>query len=148
MSKQVTKSHVRDAVHMYSVNWGAGLTENYQLMNIWALCLLFKLQPPHHMVCVFSQSYKKDRMCCLCSPNAWTCALRLCSSKSWCLNRFALRICFNTITNVAPLPYSMLGDWMCCPYSSYPQSTQVMCSASLLCKTPSVRLSHSVFLSS
>jgi hypothetical protein len=27
MSKQVTKSHVRDAVHMYPVNWGAGLTK-------------------------------------------------------------------------------------------------------------------------
>ena len=26
MSKQVTKSHVRDAVHMYDVNCGAGLT--------------------------------------------------------------------------------------------------------------------------
>jgi hypothetical protein len=26
MSKQVTKCHVRDAVHMYPVNWGAGLT--------------------------------------------------------------------------------------------------------------------------
>ena len=28
MSKQVTKSHVRDAVHMYLVNWGATLTES------------------------------------------------------------------------------------------------------------------------
>ena len=27
MSKQVTKSHVRDAVHMYLVNWGAMLTD-------------------------------------------------------------------------------------------------------------------------
>jgi hypothetical protein len=26
MSKQVTQSHVRDAVHMYLVNWGAMLT--------------------------------------------------------------------------------------------------------------------------
>jgi hypothetical protein len=26
MSKQVTRSHVRDAVHMYLVNWGAMLT--------------------------------------------------------------------------------------------------------------------------
>jgi hypothetical protein len=26
MSKQVTKGHVRDAVHMYPVNGGAGLT--------------------------------------------------------------------------------------------------------------------------
>jgi hypothetical protein len=26
MSKQVTKSHVRDTVHMYLVNWGAMLT--------------------------------------------------------------------------------------------------------------------------
>ena len=26
MSKQVTKSHVRDAVHMHNVNWGARLT--------------------------------------------------------------------------------------------------------------------------
>ena len=26
MSKQVKKSHVRDAVHMYLVNWGAMLT--------------------------------------------------------------------------------------------------------------------------
>jgi hypothetical protein len=29
MSKQVTKSHVRDAVHMYSVNRGAGLTDSF-----------------------------------------------------------------------------------------------------------------------
>ena len=27
MSKHVKKSHVRDAVHMYLVNWGAMLTE-------------------------------------------------------------------------------------------------------------------------
>jgi hypothetical protein len=27
MSKQVTKSHVRVAVHMYLVNWGVMLTE-------------------------------------------------------------------------------------------------------------------------
>jgi hypothetical protein len=26
MSKQVTKSHVRDTFHMYRVNWGAMLT--------------------------------------------------------------------------------------------------------------------------
>ena len=26
MSKQVTKSHVKDTVHMYLVNWGAMLT--------------------------------------------------------------------------------------------------------------------------
>jgi hypothetical protein len=30
-SKQVTKSHVRDAVHMYLVNWGAMLTTNNAL---------------------------------------------------------------------------------------------------------------------
>ena len=27
ISKHVTKSHVRDTVHMYLVNWGAILTE-------------------------------------------------------------------------------------------------------------------------
>jgi hypothetical protein len=27
MSKQVRKSDVRNTVHMYPVNWGAGLTE-------------------------------------------------------------------------------------------------------------------------
>jgi hypothetical protein len=29
MSKQVTKSHVRDTVHMYLVNWGAMLTRSH-----------------------------------------------------------------------------------------------------------------------
>jgi hypothetical protein len=30
MSKQMTKRHVRDAVHMYLVNWGAMLTKGMQ----------------------------------------------------------------------------------------------------------------------
>jgi hypothetical protein len=33
MSKQVTKSHLRDAVHMYLVNWGAMLTSNRRVMG-------------------------------------------------------------------------------------------------------------------
>jgi hypothetical protein len=33
MSKQVTKSHVRDAVHMYLVNWGAMLTRYISLLS-------------------------------------------------------------------------------------------------------------------
>jgi hypothetical protein len=36
MSKQVTKSHVRDAAHMDSVNGGAGLTHGTLSFTSWS----------------------------------------------------------------------------------------------------------------
>jgi hypothetical protein len=42
MSKQVTKSHVRDAAHMYSVSGGAGLTHNITHYHPFQICHLIE----------------------------------------------------------------------------------------------------------
>jgi hypothetical protein len=55
MSKQVTKGHVRDAVHMYLVNRGAGLTKNTEkdpAEVTYTVRLMYPLTPRLLHVCV------------------------------------------------------------------------------------------------